>query len=87
MGKHRGKFLAAAVSCYAGYKGEEIPRSFVLQGTEHHVTSVLECWYERSFSSFSSEFMNWRVMAGDNREYILRYDQQEDRWEARGVED
>lgn len=87
MGKHKTKFLPAAVSCYAGYKGEEIPRSFVLQGTEHYVSKVLECWYERSVCSLSSECVNWRVTAGDNREYILKYDQQKDRWEARRVGD
>jgi hypothetical protein len=87
MSKHRDEFFSVAVSCYAGYKGEQTPRSFVLEGNEHRVNNVLECWYERSVNDFSSQYVNWRVTAGDNHEYILRYDQKRDRWNVRLVGD
>ena len=85
MSKYRDQFLSVAVSCYAGYKGEQTPRSFVLEGIEHQVNNVLECWYERPADDFSSQHVNWQVTAGDHHEYMLRYDQKRDHWKVRLV--
>ena len=63
-----------AVEAYAGYKGEETPRSFVIDGVRLRVADVVERWYTETHSYF-------RVTASDGRRYVLRYDLDDERWE------
>lgn len=63
-----------AVDAYAGYKGEETPRSFTLEGRKLHVSAVVDRWYSETHSYF-------RVHASDGQCYVLRFDLDEDCWE------
>jgi hypothetical protein len=63
-----------AVDAYAGYKGEETPRSFTLEGRKLHVSEVVDRWYSETHSYF-------RVHASDGQRYVLRFDLDEDSWE------
>ncbi|MBI4400322.1 MAG: hypothetical protein HY581_01675 [Nitrospirae bacterium] len=62
------------VEAYAGYKGEETPRAFTHEGVRHEVREIVERWYTERYSYF-------RLRADDGRRYVLRYDQDELRWE------
>ena len=53
------------VACYAGYKGDEYPRSFRLGENRRDVREVLDRWYGPDDSYF-------KVRADDGNEYILR---------------
>ena len=55
------------VEAYAGYKGEETPRAFTLEGTRLLVSEILARWYTETHSYF-------RVCASDQHRYVLRYD-------------
>lgn len=63
-----------SVDAYAGYKGEETPRSFTLDGVTLRVTRVVDRWYSETHCYF-------RVLASDDRRYVLRYGLDEQRWE------
>ena len=62
------------VDAYAGYKGEETPRAFTLDGRKLHVSEVVDRWYSQTHSYF-------RVYASDGQRYVLRFDLDEDCWE------
>ncbi|MBA5867040.1 MAG: hypothetical protein GDA67_10160 [Nitrospira sp. CR1.3] len=62
------------VDAYAGYKGEETPRSFAFEGVSHRVTEIVDRWYTDSCSYF-------RVDADDGQRYVLRYHLDEGQWE------
>jgi len=61
------------VECYAGYKGEQLPRRFVLRDQTLEVEEVEDQWYSPSSQCF-------RVLASDGNAYILRYDRDRDLW-------
>jgi hypothetical protein len=62
------------VDAYAGYKGEETPRSFTLDGVKLRVADVVDRWYSETHSYF-------RVRASDGQRYVLRYHLDEEVWE------
>jgi hypothetical protein len=63
-----------SVEAYSGYKGEETPRSFTLDGKKLHVHDVVDRWYSETHSYF-------RVHASDGQRYVLRFDLDENCWE------
>ncbi|MBI3357260.1 MAG: hypothetical protein HY038_10910 [Nitrospirae bacterium] len=63
-----------SVDAYAGYKGEETPRSFTIDGAHLFVNEILERWYTESHSCF-------RIRASDRQRYVLRYHLDEGVWE------
>ncbi len=62
------------VEAYAGYKGEETPRSFMLEGARLLVNEIIARWYTETHSYF-------RVRASDYHRYVLRYDWDDLEWE------
>lgn len=61
------------VECYAGYRGEQYPRRFVLGNQILEVNEIEDQWYSPSSQYF-------RVRAGDGNVYVLRHDQELNRW-------
>ncbi len=62
------------VEAYAGYKGEETPRTLLLNGVRVAVTAVVDRWYTETHSCF-------RVLGEDGCRYVLRLHLDEGRWE------
>ena len=62
------------VEAYAGYKGEETPRAFMLEGDRLLVSEIVARWYTETHSYF-------RVCASDQHWYVLRYDLDNLIWE------
>ncbi|WP_085813344.1 hypothetical protein [Geoanaerobacter pelophilus] len=62
------------VTCYAGYKADERPTSFERGKTVLAVAEVLDRWYDQDGNYF-------KVRAEDSKEYLLRHDLDQDRWE------
>ncbi len=62
------------VEAYAGYKGEETPRAFTLDGIRLSVDEILTRWYTETHSCF-------RICADDGQRYVLRYDLHDEIWE------
>ena len=65
------------VECYAGYRADERPVRFVLDGHPYEVTSVEDKWYSPGAAYF-------RVIAADGNRYILRHDEAQDVWSLTG---
>jgi len=61
------------VDCYAGYRGEQEPRSFVLGERRFSVLEILDRWFEPGARYF-------KVKADDGRTFILRHDSVNELW-------
>jgi len=61
------------VECYAGYRADERPLSFVLRGRTFEVAEVEDRWY-------SPGAIYFRVKATDGNFYVLRHDEGLDVW-------
>jgi len=65
------------VECYSGYRADERPLRFVLQGHDYAVTELDGQWYSPGATYF-------RVRANDGNFYVLRHDHGQDRWTLDG---
>ncbi len=61
------------VECYAGYRPDERPLRFTLGEQVLEVKEVEDQWYSPSSRHF-------KVRASDGNVYILRHDEEQDRW-------
>jgi hypothetical protein len=61
------------VECYAGYKADQRPIRFSLGGRVLEIEEIEDQWYSPSARYF-------RVRANDRNMYILRHDEDQDRW-------
>jgi len=57
--------MKVEVECHAGYKADERPLRFRLDGREHGVEQVIDQWYGPASTYF-------KVLADDGNLYILR---------------
>ena len=64
---------AFRVNCYAGYRGEQEPREFCLEGHAVSVLEVLERWIEPGYRGFKCRGSNGSTC-------ILRHDAATDQW-------
>ena len=61
------------VECYSGYKVDERPVSFILNGKEHMIDRIIEQWR-------SSDADYFKVLADDGKEYLLAHNNINDNW-------
>jgi len=61
------------VSCYSGYRANERPINFTVRGRNLLVEEIIDRWYGVNHSYF-------KILANDQKIYLIRYDQDEDLW-------
>lgn len=61
------------VNGYSGFKLNERPRTFVLDGHEYQTEEILDQWYGPDSTYF-------KVRASDGNHYVLRYYSLSDEW-------
>lgn len=64
------------VDCYAGYRGEETPRRFEIDGRRVEVVEVIDRW-------FGPDHRYFKVRGDDGAVYLLRSDDAANRWELK----
>ena len=62
------------VDCYAGYRGEETPKSFIMHDRHINVAEVVDQW-------LAPDHRYFKVRDDDGNTYIIRHDTHMDRWE------
>ena len=62
------------VQTYAGYKGDERPVLFSLEGQIFRIMEIVDRWYDPDYNCF-------KVLADDGTTYLLRHDMNADVWE------
>ena len=61
------------VECYAGYRADQRPLRFTLRERTFEVRQIEDQWY-------SPAAVYFRVKADDGNLYVLRHDEESDRW-------
>jgi len=61
------------VSCYSGYKANERPINFGFRGKSLMIEEIIDRWYGVNNSYF-------KILASDQKAYIIKYDQSQDQW-------
>jgi hypothetical protein len=67
------------VMAYAGYKGEESPRSFILEGEKIDVTEILRMWVEEDVRDRTRKRC-FSAKGGNGCHYLISYDEQSGKW-------
>ncbi|WP_242342799.1 hypothetical protein [Anaeromyxobacter terrae] len=67
------------VDCHAGYRGEETPLRFELEGRRVEVVEVIDRW-------LGPDHRYFKLRGDDGAVYLLRHDERADRWELRMFE-
>jgi hypothetical protein len=67
--------VSLRVDCYAGYRGEETPRRFHLDGQCIEIVSVIDRW-------LTPDHRYFKVEGNDGQRYILRHDVETQHWEV-----
>jgi hypothetical protein len=70
------------VVAYAGYRDEESPRSFLLQGKKIEITRTITTWREEGTDR--ETIRCFKVMGSDGSTYTLCYHEQSMEWHLRG---
>ncbi len=68
------------VSCYSGYKANERPADLTVRGRKLMVEKIIDRWYGVNHSYF-------KILANDQKIYLIRYDQDEDLWTLEKIMD
>jgi hypothetical protein len=61
------------VESHAGYRGDETPRRFHVEGRTIEIVEILDRWKE-------PDALFFRVRSHEGRVYLLRRDEQASRW-------
>lgn len=70
-----GRSVNVQVECYAGYRGDETPREFLLGERKVEVVDVIGRWLTPGHRYF-------KVRGDDDAVYTLRHDERAGRWEV-----
>lgn len=68
------KDVRIRVSCYAGHRGEETPREFMIDDRLVAVVDTLDRW-------LAPDHRYFKIRGDDGDVYILRHDARQDSWE------
>ncbi len=68
-----------SVIAYSGYKGEECPMSFILEGEKIDVTEIREMWVEEDVRDKTRKRC-FSVRGENGCHYLISYDEQSGKW-------
>ena len=74
MSEKNSSCRSVRVKCYAGYRGEESPRSFFLAGHWVEVATVVDRW-------LAPDHRYFKIEDGQGQQYLLCHDIERHRWE------
>jgi len=72
--------MRITVQTHAGYRGDERPIAFSLEGRLLRIREIVDRWYDPDYNIF-------RVIADDGRTYQLRNDMNASNWELESFTD
>ncbi len=67
------RLKAIDVTCYSGYKANERPINFTVQGRKLIVEEIIDRWYGKDDNYF-------KVLASDHNVYLIKYNRDGGLW-------
>ncbi len=68
------------VHSYSGFKAEERPISFVLEGNECQVERILDSWRQESINPGEGRKVYFKIKAEGDRAFTIFYDEKNEEW-------
>ncbi|MFQ5533412.1 MAG: hypothetical protein ACE5EM_01125 [Sphingomonadales bacterium] len=62
------------VECYAGYRGEQTPRRFILGDQPVEIAEIVDCW-------LAPDHRYFKVRSRKGSEFLLRHDEVTGQWD------
>lgn len=66
--------LSVSVECYAGYRGEQTPRTLILGDHRIVIAEVVDAW-------LAPDYRYFKLRGADGSTYLVRHDEQSNIWE------
>jgi hypothetical protein len=73
-GMSEQRLLSVNVECYAGHRGEQTPRTLILDDRRIAVAEVLDAWLAPAHRYF-------KLRGEDGDMYLVRHDERSNTWE------
>jgi protein-tyrosine phosphatase len=80
LSKRSITFEPIQVTCYAGYKSNESPRSFVWGERMFNITKIVDRWYDSGADARSQVADYFKVQTDDGGTYVIQYNRLFDSW-------
>jgi hypothetical protein len=77
---HAVQLIPIKVQCYAGFKADETPCSFILETRTVEVEEVIDRWYQVESLPEWLRADYFKVRGKDQHEYLLKHDLESDEW-------
>ncbi len=74
------ELIPTNVQCYAGFKADESPRRFLLEGRWVEVEQIMDRWYQGDRDPEWPIADYFKVLGDDGREHLLKHDRAYDEW-------
>jgi hypothetical protein len=71
------------VECYSGYKTDERPISFTYHNEKWEIKTILDRWYAGGVDPEAPIINYFKVQTIENSLFLIRYNQETDKWSAR----
>jgi hypothetical protein len=71
------------VECYSGYRLNERPLAFTLEGHRWEVGEVVDRWYEGGLTPGLPALDYFKVLTTEGKVFLLRYNSLFDAWSVR----
>lgn len=68
------RLLGVGVECYAGYRGEQTPRTLILGDRRIGVVEVVDAW-------LAPDQRYFKLRGDDGNTYLVRHDERASTWE------
>jgi hypothetical protein len=68
------RLLTVGVECYAGHRGEQMPRTLILGDRRIAVVEVLDAW-------LAPDHRYFKLRGADGDTYLVRHEERADTWE------
>ncbi len=68
------------VECHAGYKADEYPKCFYINDKRLDILEITDRWYHRGLNDEWAAADYFKVLAADNKQYIIRHALDNDEW-------
>ena len=66
--------LSVGVECYAGHRGEQMPRTLILGDRQIPLAEVVDAW-------LAPDFRYFKLRGADGDTYLVRHDERSNTWE------
>ena len=74
------ELIPARVECHSGYRADETPRRFTVDGRETEIAEVIDRWYQGEKDPEWPAASYFKVRGAEGHLFLLKHDEESDAW-------